>query len=265
MLISHSGSAWRYRNFIVSAIKGELKGRFAASKIGTLWFVLHPLALATIYAVVLSKVLGAKLGGVANEAAYSIYLMAGIAAWTVFLEITNRCLTVFVEYGNTLKKISFPRIALPIIVLGSVLVTHALLLLAIAVVFVFFQHYPSVHWFALPIGTFVIALLAFGLGILLGVMNVFARDIGQVMSVVFQLWFWLTPIVYTSDILPASMLNLTRWNPVTPLVEFYQDIMLYNRWPDFMSLLYPASLGAVLVLLSLLVFRRASPELVDAL
>ncbi|MEP0313265.1 MAG: ABC transporter permease [Hyphomonas sp.] len=264
-MISHLRSAWRYRNFILSAIKGELKGRFAASKIGTLWFVLHPLAMATIYAVVLSKVLGAKLGGVSGDSAYSIYLMAGIAAWTVFLEITNRCLTVFIEYGNTLKKISFPRIALPIIVLGSVLVTHALLLVAIAVVFVFFQHYPSIHWIALPVGTLVIALLAFGLGILLGVMNVFARDIGQVMSVVFQLWFWLTPIVYTRDILPDSMQTLIRLNPVTPLVEFYQDILLYSRWPDFASLLYPASLGAALVLASLLVFRRASAELVDAL
>ena len=149
--------------------------------------------------------------------------------------------------------------------MGSVLVTHVFLLGAIAVVFLFFQHYPSVHWIALPVGMITIALLAFGLGILLGMMNVFARDIGQVMSVVFQLWFWLTPIVYTRDILPASMQGFIRWNPVTPLVAFYQDIMLYNKWPDFMSLIYPATLGVVLVLLSFFVFRRAGPELVDAL
>ena len=265
MIAGHAVSAWRFRHFIFSSIRGELKGRFARSGLGAAWFILNPLAQATIYALVLSKVLGAKLGGVDNEAAYAIYLMAGVAAWGIFSEITTRCLTIFIEYGNTLKKISFPRIALPIIVFGGALINHALLLAAVVVVFAFFQHYPGPEWIAVPIGALVAAAFAFGLGLLTGVLNVFARDIGQVMSVVMQIWFWMTPIVYTVDVLPDGMKAVIEANPMTPVVRLYQDALLYHRWPDFGALLYPIGISLVLIAMAIIVFRRASPEIVDAL
>ena len=192
---------WRHRYFILSSIRGEFMARYARSRLGLLWSVLNPLAQATIYAVVLAGIIGAKLGGVAGSAAYPIYLMAGLAAWGLFSEIVNRCLTIFIEYSGPLKKIAFPRLCLPIIVLGGALVNHALLLLAIAVVFVFFGELPGLAWLVLPLGAALIAMFAFGLGVMLGMFNVFSRDVGQVMSVVLQMWFWLTPIVYTNDML----------------------------------------------------------------
>ncbi len=265
MNLGYVRSAWTYRNFILSAIRSEFKGRFASSKIGALWYVLNPLAMATIFALVLSKVLGARIGDVDNEASYAIYLMAGSAAWAVFNEVANRCLNVLLEYGNTMKKIAFPRIALPLIVLGGVLINHALLLAALSVVFAFFGHYPTVHWIALPIAIFVASAFGFGLGMLLGVLNVFLRDIGQAMGVIFQLWFWLTPIIYPLNILPENMQKIVGLNPITNLVIYYQDIMLYQRWPSLQSLAYPSTLAVVLVLLALYVFRRASAEIVDVL
>ncbi|MCZ6861789.1 MAG: hypothetical protein O7I42_16190 [Alphaproteobacteria bacterium] len=75
---------WRFRHFILASIIGELKGRFARSRLGLLWSVLHPLAQATIFALVLGEVLGAKIGGIDNKAAYPIYLMSGLAAWSLF-------------------------------------------------------------------------------------------------------------------------------------------------------------------------------------
>ncbi|WP_245430807.1 ABC transporter permease, partial [Rhodoplanes roseus] len=190
---------WRYRYFILSSIRGEFMARYARSRLGLLWSVLHPLAQATIFAVVLAEILGARIPGTDNKAAYPIYLMAGMSAWGLFSEIVNRCLTVFIEYSAPLKKIAFPRLCLPVIILGSALVNHVLLLAAIAVVFLFFGQLPGLAWFLLPIGTVLIAMFAFGLGIMLGMFNVFSRDIGQVTTVVLQIWFWLTPVVYTRE------------------------------------------------------------------
>lgn len=264
-MIPHARSAWRYRHFIRSSIKGELKNRFSRSKIGALWHILHPLALASIYALVLSKVLGAKLGGVDNEAAYAIYLMSGIACWNFFNEIANRSMTIFIDYASAMKKIAFPRIALPVIVLGVAFVNQALLLAAIAIVFAFFGHYPGVEWLGVLPALAVAGFFGFGLGILCGVFNVFLRDTGQVMSVVFQVWFWMTPIVYTANVLPDGMRQVIDRNPMTPLVAAYQDALLRHQWPDWESLAYPLGVAGVFMAMALLVFRRASPELVDAL
>lgn len=256
---------YAYRHFILASVLGEIKGRYARSRIGALWYVLHPLAMALIYALVLSEVLGAKIGGVESKAAYSIYLMAGISAWGLFQEITSRSIGIFVEYGNTLKKINFPRICLPIIVLGGALINQFFLLTSIIVIFVFYSHFPTIHLLALPIGILSIVLFAFGIGIILGVLNVFSRDVAQVMMVILNLWFWLTPIVYTPEVLPESLRHFLRYNPMTPVVQFYQDVLLYQVWPNVTSLLPVLSASLVLTILSMVAFRRASPEIVDVL
>lgn len=256
---------WTYRHFIRAAILGDLRGRFARSALGGAWFVIHPLALAMIFAFVLSEVMAAKLPGVAGKAAYPIYLLAGTAAWNLFSEILSRSVTVFIDNASTMKKISFPRLCLPVIVWGGALINHALLLLAVGIVFMAFGQFPHWTWIFLPLGAAIISMLAFGVGVLAGVFNVFARDVGQVMAVALGLWFWVTPIVYPLDALPPGARDIVIANPMTPMVQFYQDILLRHQSPDLVSLIYPTLFGAALMSAAMLIFRRASPEMVDAL
>jgi len=264
-ILSYTRPVWQYRHFVAAAIRGDFKARVARSRIGALWFVLHPLAMALIYVLILSEVLQAKLGMSDKPGAYAVYLLAGIAVWSLYSEIINRCMTMFIDFANSLKKISFPRACLPFIVVGSALITHALLLLAIAVIIVFYGFTPTFSWLLLVIPLLVTVLLATGLGVTLGVLNVFSRDVSQVMLVVMNMWFWLTPIVYASDMLPEPMQRIIALNPATALVQGYQKIILLDQAPDLMALSYPALLGVVLTGLSLFLFRRAGPELVDVL
>lgn len=256
---------WRYRHFVLAQIKGELKRRYARSRLGLLWHILNPLAQAAIFALILSEVLAARLPGVEAKSAYAVYLMAGTAAWGLFSEIVNRSTGIFLEYASLMKKILFPRICLPVIVGGSALLNHLLLLLAIFVVFWFFGHLPGAAVLALPIGMALIALFGFGLGVLLGVFNVFARDVSQVLGIFLQIWFWLTPIVYPASVIPAQLQWVLQWNPMAPLVGLYQRAMLYHQWPDWPALLVPAAVALSLCALTLLVFVRANADLVDAL
>lgn len=258
-------AAWRYRQFVLASIKGEFRNRFARSRLGAAWFVVHPLAQSAIFAIMLSEVLGARLPGAGNKAAYPIYLLSGMAAWHLFSEILNRSLTVFIDNASALKKIAFPRVCLPLIIWGSALVNHALLLGAMTVVCLAFGHYPSPAWLALPIGILLISMFAFGLGVIAGIFNVFSRDVAQVFGVLLQLWFWMTPVVYPVESIPLEYRWLVNMNPLYPLVRIYQDALLYHRWPDLSLLLPPALMVAALVAASFAVFRRASPELVDAL
>lgn len=258
-------SLWRYRHFIMASIRGEMKGRFARSRLGGLWFLLNPLAQALIFSIVLSQVLRARMPDTDVDGAYSIYLLAGLAAWSLFAEILGRSTTIFIEQASVMKKISFPRLCLPVIVWGSALTSHVLLIAAILVVFLFFGHFPGWSLLALPLGIVLISAFAFGLGIILGVVNVFMRDVGQVVAIVLQLWFWLTPIVYPASIVPERFLWLVEMNPMMPLVGIYQDALLYDRWPQPGALVVPTLIAAAAVAFAFVFFRRASPELVDAL
>ncbi len=256
---------YRYRHFIRSSVLNDLKSRFARSRLGALWMILQPLAQVAIFAMVLSELLAARLPGIDNKYAFAIYLTSGLMAWSFFVEIVSRCLTVFVDNGNLLKKISFPRICLPIIVAGSALVNNVLLFLAILLVFVLLNHWPGSSLIWLPALVLLTLVFGVGLGLFLGIVNVFVRDINQVMTVLLQLWFWLTPIVYPANVLPAQFRYLLEINPMTPLVAGYQNILLLDQAPDWRGLVWVAVLSVGLLVASFVLFRRASPEMVDVL
>lgn len=258
-------SVWAYRYFILSSIRNELRMRFVRSKLGGLWMIIHPLMQVLIFATILSEVLSAKLPGVDNKYAYALYLMSGTVCWSLFSEAVSRCVSLFVENGNLMKKLAFPRICLPFIAGGVMLVNNLLLLVAIFAVFAVLGHMPGVQILWLP-GLILLTLcFAMSIGLLLGVFNVFVRDIGQVVPVVLQALFWLTPVVYSINILPENIQSLFRLNPLYPLVTSFQLVLLYDRPPVWTDLLPMVIATLLLGMASLVVFRRASQEMVDAL
>lgn len=265
MASSYVNAVWQYRNFVATAIKAEIKGRFASSKFGFFWLVLHPLAQVAVFALVLAKVLGAKLPGIEGDWAYVAYLLAGILAWSLFAEVVTRCTNAFVENANYLKKVVFPRICLPVIISGSALINNVLLLIAMVVILHFIGFKPSPTFAWLPLLIMLNLAFGIGLGILLGVLNVFLRDVSQVLQIVLQFWFWLTPIVYSIQILPEGFGGLLAWNPLYILVTAYHDTLIYGVAPDLAALAKFAGISLVIGAAGLLLFRRASPEMVDVL
>jgi len=258
-------AVWAYRYFIVSSIKTEFRSRFARSKLGGLWMVLHPLALVLIYALILSQIMTAKLPSVASQYAYPIYILAGMVGWTLFSEIMSRSVTVFIDNGNLLKKMAFPKLALPLIVVGGSFVNFIMLFVVMFVVFALLGHLPyhSLHW--MPLLVLLTIGLAVGIGLFFGVLNVFMRDVGQVLTVILQFWFWLTPIVYMPSIIPEKYHGLLMLNPMTGVVLGYQNVLLYDKAPDLTVLVYPSVVMLVFLLLALFVFKKANGEMTDVL
>jgi lipopolysaccharide transport system permease protein len=101
--------------------------------------------------------------------------------------------------------------------------------------------------------------------LLFAIFNVFVRDVGQVVPVLLQLGFWFTPIVYLPSLLPERFVPLLRLNPMTPIVQSYQNVMVWHSAPAWPALAWVVALAVALLAMSLFVFRRASVELVDAL
>lgn len=258
-------SLWQYRSFIVSSIRNEFVTRFARSRLGGFWMIVHPLVQVAIYSLILSNVLSAKLPGIENKYAYAIYLMAGTLAWSLFSDVISRCLNLFIEQGNLMKKMKFPRITLPVIVVGSCVLNNLILAVAIVIVLVLLQHDLGLtKLWLLPL-TLVVLMLSIGIGLILGVMNVFMRDIGQVVPILLQLTFWFTPIVYPASIIPTWAQGALNFNPMYPVVNAYHDVLVYNVAPHPLELVLITGISVLLLLIGLFMFRRASAEMVDAL
>lgn len=256
---------WHYRHFILSSIRNDLRTRFARSKLGATWMILQPLAQGAIYAVVLGQVLGSRLPHATSKYSYVIYLLAGLVGWTLFAEVITRCLTIFVDNASLLKKMVFPRICLPLIVSGSCLLNNLFLLAATVVIFLLVGNFPGWMWLWLPVLTAITLLFGLALGLILGVLNVFVRDVAQVMGVVLQLWFWLTPIVYALNIAPLHFGSWMRFNPMYAICSAYQQIFLWGNAPHFETLGIIVAVSLLLLAVGMVLFRRASPDMVDVL
>ena len=258
-------AVWSYRYFILSSIKTEFKSRFIRSKLGGLWIVIHPLAQVLIYALILSQIMTAKLPEVSTQYAYPIYILSGVVIWTLFAEVLGKSLNVFIANGNLIKKMAFPKLSLPLITIGGALINFTVLIVVMFIVFGFLKHIPYHALYWLPLLTLLTLALAIGIGIFLGTLNVFIRDIGQMMDVVLQFWFWLTPIVYMMSIVPEKYHNLFMLNPMTGIVMGFQNILLYDKAPDLNLLVYPTIFAIISLILAMIVFYKAREDMADVL
>jgi lipopolysaccharide transport system permease protein len=221
--------------------------------------------MIVVYTVIFSQVMKAKLPGVDNHFAYSVYLCAGLLTWGLFAEIVGRAQNVFLEYANLIKKISFPRICLPVIVVLNAGLNFAIIFSLFVVFLIVSGSFPGMAFAAMIPVLAIQVLFSIGLGMIVGVLNVFFRDVGQLIGVLLQFWFWFTPIVYPASILPPAIAPYINLNPMVPIITAYQDIFVRARWPQWESLAYPALLAVLLCMLGMRLFRRRIGELVDEL
>ena len=256
---------WDYRGFIIGSVKREFQSKYRNPLLGAAWAVLNPLAMIFVYTVVFAEVMRTKLPGVDNTFGYSIYLCAGILSWGLFAEIVGRGQNVFIENSNLLKKISFPRMCLPFSIVLSALLNFAIVFGLFGVFLVISGNFPGEAFFAVFPLLAILVLFAIGLGITLGVLNVFFRDVGQFFGIFLTFWFWLTPIVYPAAATSESIRDALAWNPMAALMESFQQIFVSNRWPQWESLWLVTLMAFVLCATGLGLFRRHVGEMVDEL
>ena len=254
-----------YRGFILGSVKREFQAKYRNSLLGALWTVLNPLAMIVVYTVIFAQVMQAKLPGVTSSFGYSIYLCAGVLTWGLFAEMVGRGQNVFLDNANLLKKLSFPRLCLPIIMVLSAALNFAIIFLLFTLFLVLSGNFPGWAFLAVFPVLMLQVIFATGLGMSLGVLNVFFRDVGQFFGIVLQFWFWFTPIVYPLNAVHEGIRSVISLNPMTPVVSAYQGILVSGLWPDWGSLVPTGVLGLLLCLLGMQLFRKRAGEMVDEL
>ena len=259
-------SLWAYRWFILGSVQREFQSRYRGSLLGAAWPVISPLAMIVVYLTVFSHLMKARLPGLTDTMAYGIFLCVGIFTWGYFVEVLNRCINIFIENANLLKKSPFPKASLPLIALLSATLNFAIVFGIFLIFLLITFRFPGPILLAMIPLLIIQQILAVGLGVLLGTLNVFFRDVGQVMTIVIQFWFWLTPIVYPPSVLPEWIRNLVlTWNPMAQLIAGYQGILLTGAMPDYAAYWPPTLLALLTFVVGYWTFKRLSGEMVDEL
>ncbi|ROR03143.1 ABC transporter permease [Desulfosoma caldarium] len=256
---------WAFRGFVISSVKREFHSRFVNARLGILWLVLQPLAMILIYTLIFSELMKPSLPGKASKFAYSIYLCSGLLTWSLFSNLLNRSIGIFVHNAHLLKKIHFPKLCLPLVAIFSSLVDFAIIMAIFVGFLLLTGEFPGVVIIGCVPPLAVLIALTVGLGVFLGVINVFYRDVEQTMGIVLQFWFWLTPIVYFDMSLPQIAKSFLAVNPIWPVINAMHRIFVEGAYPIWRTLIYPCVLSLIVVFLGMFSFWRLHGEIVDEL
>jgi len=265
MLLDRLHGLYRYRYFILGSVRRDFAARYRQSLLGAAWAVFNPLAMIFIYTVIFSQIMHAKLPGTEGDYAYSIYLCAGMLTWNLFTDIVGRGQCVFLENANLLKKLNFSRLCLPVIVILNAVIQFAIIFSLFLLFLLMTKQFPGWPLCAVVPLLLLQILFAISLGLALGIVNVFFRDVGQFFGIFLQFWFWLTPIVYPLAILPESVQPWVMWNPMARLIGAYQTIFVHQAWPDGRALLPVVVVSGLMCILAWRLFQRRADEMVDEL
>jgi lipopolysaccharide transport system permease protein len=256
---------WRHRGLMISMVRRDILARYRGSLGGALWTFLNPLLLMATYFFVFGIVLRTRFGADTSRSGFVLYFLAGMLPWLAFSEAVGRSSAVILEYRTFVKKLVFPLETLPVnlVVSGALTELFALVIFLCALLAARRGIPASIVW--LPLLLLAQVLITAGLCWFLAATGVFLRDLGQIMTFVLTLWFFVTPICYPEASIPPAAAPLLRLNPMYALVRGYRSIFLENHAPGMRSLAALMLLGAALAIVGHAWFRRLRKSFADVI
>ena len=259
-----------YRRFIWQSALADLRHRYAGTGLGVVWNVLHPLALIAIYSVVFTALMPARVPGVAGGLfGYVLYLCSGLLPWLAFAECLTRGANAFTDNATYLRKLPIPEQVFVARAAASATMGLAISFSLLLAVSLALGLRPRLAWLLLPVPLLSMQALGFSLGLLCGTLNVFFRDVGQLLGVALQVLLWTVPVVYVVDgrVQPRWFVAALRWHPLFPPLDALRAWFL--GWPATLAP-WQAWMGMIVwplaaALLAGAVFKKMRYEIRDVL
>lgn len=258
----------RHRDLLMQILKRNIAVRYRGSALGLIWSFAHPLMMLAVYTFVFGVVFKSRWGGTNfgdSNAAFPMIMFCGMAVFNVFAESVNSSAGLIVGNTSYVKKVIFPLEILPI---GNVLTSLVFSLAWFALLLVgtiLLLHQISWTMLLLPITLIPLLLISCGVSLFIASLGVYLRDIQQLIGIITQMLFFMTPIFYPVSIVPESLRWILEINPLSPIVEETRKILLYGQLPDPWICLTSYILSFIVFQLGLAWFMKTKKGFADVL
>ena len=246
--------------FIVSQLVAkDFTLRYRRSVLGVIWSVLNPLLMMIVLTIVFSNFL--KFGN-DLDVPFPLYLILGNTIWALMADSTREAMSSILFSASLIKKVRINKLIFPIEKVLFQVVNFAFSCIAIAVVMIYFQQVPTPRLFLLPLLVVYVSFFSAGLGMILASLAVFFQDVIHLWGVFTTAWMYLTPLFYTTSLLPDWVLQIEMFNPMFHYVQYFRDIALFNVTPSLMTNLICIGMAAATFLVGLLVFKKTEKKFI---
>ena len=242
---------YEYRTMISSVIGRDLRGRYKGSVLGFAWTFLNPLLQLVVYTLVFSTIMRAGIED------YYLFLFVALIPWIFFSGSISAGASCVIAQKEMVKKIYFPREVLPIAHVTCQLVNMLLSFIVVFAVLIFSGKGISIRALLyLPIVVVAEYLLAISITMIVSAVTVYLRDLEHILAIFTMAWQFLSPVMYSVDMVPERLRKLFYMNPMTPIIVAYRDIFYYKKEPEIATLIHGGIFSIVLLIIGCFVFER---------
>lgn len=251
---------YNYREMIHNLVQKDLRGRYKGSVLGFLWTFINPLLQLVVYTVVFSMIMRAGIEK------YYLFLFVALIPWSFFSNcISGGCASILNE-KNLVTKIYFPREIIPISFVTSSFINMLLSFVIVLLVIVLLGDNVNIFaMFSLPIIMVIEYIFALGCTLLLSALTVYFRDLQHIMGIVAMAWQFLTPVMYSEEMVPEELMPVFLLNPMTKIINAYRSALYYGEFPDFGELILPTVISIVMLVIGLAVFHKLQRNFAEEL
>ncbi len=241
---------YNYRELLKTSVKKEVRSKYKNSFLGVLWSFLNPLLQILVYAIIFSLILNNK------QEHYAIFLCCGLIPWTFFSTSINKAAFTFVENGNIIKKVYFPREIIPISVVTAETINFLISTIIILGFVIFGGIGISKYIVFYPIILIAQYLIILSISFIVSSVCIYLRDLQHFIGVLLQLLFYAVPIVYSQEDLPMQYQWILKYNPLTYIINAYRDIFYYQTSIEIVPILILILASIILLIIAYMVFNR---------
>lgn len=231
----------------------ELKLKYRNSILGFLWSFLNPILMLLVYTFAFKLIMRQNIPN------YTVFLLCGLLPWNFFAAAVMASTTSIIGNANLIKKVYFPREIIPLSIIFSNFINFVITLLILFFAVIFSGVQIGMPLIMLPVILLIVLGFTIGLSLILSSLNVLYRDISHLVEVIFNLWMYLTPIVYSLDLLnnqPPIFKKLILLNPMTLITECMRSVLYTNTFPYYLYIVALVIIDLVLIVWGFILFRK---------
>jgi lipopolysaccharide transport system permease protein len=221
---------FRYRGRLIYELtRREISDRYTGQVFGIFWTIGHPLMITLVYIFIFGFVFVARVGGTLDMPLdYTSYMLAGIIPWLVFQEVMAKASTVVISNANLVKQVIFPIEVLPVKTVLASLVTEVVFLALLAIYTLVTSHFIPWTYIFIPLLVLFQIFAMIGVGYLFSSVGVYFRDLREFVQIFLTVAFFILPILYLPESIPAVLRPLLYLNPFSYMIWSYQDALYYG-------------------------------------
>jgi len=263
-LLSFLKAIFQNRRLLVELTKNDFKQKYVGNMLGIFWAFIQPTAMIAIFWFVFQ--VGFKSPPVDNFP-FILWLVAGIFPWFYFSEGLSTGTNSIMANAFLVKKVVFRISLLPLIPLLSALSIHIFFIFFMFAMFIYYGYSPEIYWIQTIYYTAATTILLIGLSWFTSSVIIFFKDIGQLVGIIIQFGFWLTPIIWNITTVPEKYHWIINLNPMAYIIEGYRNSMIYHKWfwEDITMTIYFWTVTTIIFILGGLTFKKLRPHFADVL